>query len=341
MPHPPPPIVLPLTMPPKRSHLQSPNPVKQQMVAPEDLVVDEAVAEVELIVQVAENMEAQDVADAAAAEEQLSTALPVTPPRNAGPASRVLTTTPPASPATNRTRYLEGRQPARVCCNLDLIRAAAPGGRITISAICVAVFPASSNPERRYIQLADPYGSTGLTVWNSNVCKFGFSSVGKLVTAQKLVVSTHNGNRCLTMARDSGIEIDDDGKHAVVDWWESLLHQPILNALEAHNAPENTMISVSGVVGSVSEETKMVGGVARVLTTVNLVDATGKFDVRTWNHIHNQFGAYIDKPIVIKRVRVTSFAGTKLAELLDGNGSEIDTTFVGSANLLAWWSSEQ
>ncbi len=83
-PLPTPTIELPLTMPPKRSGLQSPNPVKHQMVAPEDLVVDETVAEVELIVQVAEYMEAQDVADAAAAEE-ISTALPVTPPRNAEP----------------------------------------------------------------------------------------------------------------------------------------------------------------------------------------------------------------------------------------------------------------
>ena len=324
-------------MPPKRNHLQSLNPVKHQMTEHVKQLMDED--EVDLVVEVAENLETEDVvvADLVAAA---SAAPFVTPPRNDAQLPRgIPLSPPPSSPQTNRTRYLQGRQPARVCCNLDLMSAVA-GARISISAICVAVFPASSNPDRRFIQLADPYGSTGITVWNSHVNKFGFGTVGKLVTAQKLVVSTHNAKRCLTMARDSGIEVDDDGTHAVVDWWKGLLQQPILNTLDAHSAPDNAMISISGIIGSVSEESKMVGGVSRVLTTINLVDPTGKFNIRTWNHIHNQFIGFIDRAVVIKRVRVTAFAGEKLAELLDGKGSEIHTAFPGDAALLEWWSAE-
>ena len=329
-------------MPPKRTHLESPNPVKHQMV--ELVPVDNANAELAIpstapiadvpaelpVISDAQVAKVEDLGESTTAAAA-SSAAPATPPRNALPPL-------PCSPS-NRTRYLEGRQPTRICCNLDLMRAVA-GSRIAISAICVAVFPASSNPDRRYVQLADPYGSTGITVWNSHVNKFGFSSVGKLVTCVRLVVGTHNGKRCLTMARDSGLDIEDDGKHAVVDWWKGLLNQPILTTLEAHSASENSMISVSGIVGSVTEEAKIVAGVPRTLTTINLVDATGKFDVRTWNHVHSQFSQYIDRPVVIRRVRVTAFAGEKLAELLDGNGSVINTQFSGFSELLAWWHSQ-
>ena len=189
----------------------------------------------------------------------------------------------------------------------------------------------------RYIQLADPYGSTGLTVWSTNVNRFSLGTVGKLVTCQRLVVSTHASKRCLTMGRDSVLDIDDDGKHAVMDWWQSLLVQPALCMLSAHNAPENTIISVAGVVGAVTLESKMVGCVSRLLTTIHLVDATGKFDVRTWNRAPHTFDAYIDRPATIKRVRVSSFAGEKLAELLEGDGSSIVSIFPGSEVLAAWW----
>ena len=339
-----------LRMPPKRTNLDSPNPVKHQMVEIER--VDEATAELAIppsapnavvlaelpVISDAQVAKVEDLGESAAAAAASSSA-PATPPRNTVPSPSVPSLPLLPTSPSNRARYLEGRQPTRICCNLDLMRAVA-GARIAISAICVAVFPASMNPDRRYIQLADPYGSTGITVWNSHVNKFGFSSVGKLVTCARLVVGTHNGKRCLTMARDSGLDIEDDGKHAVVDWWKGLLNQPILTTLEAHSASENSMISVSGVVGSVTEEAKIVGGIPRTLTTINLVDATGKFDVRTWNHVQSQFSQHVDRPVVIRRVRVTSFAGEKLAELLDGNGSEIHTKFPGFTALLAWWHSQ-
>jgi hypothetical protein len=99
------------------------------------------------------------------------------------------------------------------------------------------------------------------------------------------------------------------------------------------------MITLSGVVGQVSEETKVVNSVARILTTIHMVDATGKFLIRTWNHVHQQFAALIDKPASFQRVRVVSFAGEKLAEFLDGNGSLILSDFPGCSELKAWWNS--
>lgn len=342
-------------MPPKRNHLQSPNPVKYQALAidiapstPSSPVL-EAIPVLSLspprsyavavaVTPLPAQHQAHDVDMAPSTPAPpIDVALPVlplTPPR----AAAVGNVVSPPSPSTNRSRFLHGSQPVRVCCNLDLMKSTA-GAKIAISAICIAVFPASTNPDRRYIQLCDQYGSAGLTVWNANVSMFGIASVGKLVTCKRLVVQSHNGKRCLTMARDSTIEIDDDASHSVIDWWKGLLRSRTLHALEAHDAAENDIISLSGVVGQVTEETKIVGGRARVLTTINMVDATGKFLVRTWNHVHQQFQAYVDQPITIQRVRVTAFAGEKLAELLDGNGSVIITDFPGCDVLREWWNS--
>ena len=259
---------------------------------------------------------------------------PISPPR---PDHAQLPVASP-SPSTNRSRFLQGCQPVRISCNLDLMKSPA-GAKIAITAICIAVMPASRNPDRRYIQISDQYGSAGLTVWNLNVSLFGPATVGKMVNFKRLVVQSHNGKRCLTMARDSTIEIEDDGQHAVMDWWKGLLHARARNALQAHSSEDNDIITVTGVVGQVSEETKVVNGVARVLTTIHMVDATGKFMIRTWNHVHQQFLAFIDKPASFQRVRVVSFAGEKLAEFLDGNGSVILTDFPGCSALKEWWHS--
>ena len=368
-------------MPPKRSPLQSPNPVKHQMLdayatpsppgkvtvvdddgtgtvpadlkfgsdaapnilpppvgappAGENQIANVAIAVGGAIVAPRSSRPIEYPDDiAASAPVMLQPDHPITPPRLDHAQLPVAS----PSPSTNRSRFLQGCQPVRISCNLDLMRSPA-GAKIAITAICIAVFPASRNPDRRYIQLSDQYGSAGLTVWNHNVSLFGPATVGKVVNCKRLVVQSHNGKRCLTMARDSTIEVEDDGQHAVMDWWKGLLHARARNALEAHNSEDNDIITLSGVVGQVSEETKVVNGAARVLTTIHMVDATGKFMLRTWNHVHQQFQVFVDKPVSIQRVRVVSFAGEKLAEFLDGNGSVILTDFTGCSALKDWWNS--
>jgi hypothetical protein len=361
-------------MPPKRTSLQSPNPVKHQML--DDATTTSASVAVTVedsddIFAFPTEMSVTASVAASPAEENLNANVAIAvggaiaAPRSSHPIEYpgdiaastpvvfepVHPSTPPrpdhahmpvasplSSPSTNRSRFLQGCQPVRISCNLDLMRSPA-GAKIAITAICIAVFPASRNPDRRYIQLSDQYGSAGLTVWNHNVSLFGPATVGKLVNCKRLVVQSHNGKRCLTMARDSTVEVEDDGQHAVMNWWKGLLHAGALNALLAHNAEDNDIITLTGVVGQVSEESKVVHGVTRILTTIHMVDATGKFLVRTWNHVHQQFSSFIDKPVSIQRVRVVSFAGEKLAEFLDGNGSVILTDFPGCSSLKDWWNS--
>jgi hypothetical protein len=243
---------------------------------------------------------------------------------------------PPLSPASNRDRFRQGLLPARTCCNLDLCRAPA-GSKITLSAICIAVFPPQTGPDRRYVQLADVSGTVGVTVWNHNVARFNSASVGTLVTLSKLTITNHQGKKSLTMARDSSVEISADSQHAVMTWWNEILLTSPLTCGGVHDVADNAIINVSGVVGHVTSEIKLVNGVERSLSFMHMVDSSGRLDIRSWNHAPDVFTAYIDRPCLIKRVRVTSFAGTKHAELLDGNASVIETSFPGSVALAKFW----
>jgi len=244
----------------------------------------------------------------------------------------------PPSPSGNRQKFLNGLLPTRICCNLDLCRAPS-GSKFNISGICVSVFPAQSNPDRRYIQLADETGTVGITVWNGNVAKFDSSTAGQLVTCSKVAMSSHNGKKMLTMTRESSIQIVNDDQHLVSRWWISLLHEKPKSCSAVHDAAEGSMISVTGILGFVNSEVKMVNGVEKHLTYLHLVDSTGRLDVRSWNHSVDLFMPLRDRPVCISRTRVTSFAGTKVCELLDGDASVFATEFPGQAELLEFWQS--
>jgi hypothetical protein len=242
----------------------------------------------------------------------------------------------PVSPVGNRDRFLAGFTPLRTCCNLDLMKNPA-GAKFNLAAICIAVYPASHNPDRRYVQIADSTGVVGVTVWNENVNKFGHSSVGQLVLLQKALISSHHGKKQLTLARDSIVKVGEDDKHEVCSWWQSLLMQVPKSCGAVHDMPDNSIITISGILGHVSGEMKMVNSAEKALTCLHLVDASGKLDVRTWNHMPDTFKQYVDRPLLIQRVKVTSFAGTKMCELLDFTGSVIATDFPGRIELEKFW----
>lgn len=244
----------------------------------------------------------------------------------------------PSSPSSVRERFLKGLLPSRTCCNLDLIKSPA-GTKFNLTAVCIAVFPATQNPDRRYIQLADITGSVGVTVWNHNVEKFSSSSVGRLVTLVKAVIGNHQGKKQLSMARDSSVDFCDDPKHSVASWWQELLLHPAKTCGSVHDMADNSIANVSGILGFISTETKIVNGREKNLLTLHMVDASGKLDIRSWNHSADMFLAYVERPVLIRRVRVTSFAGTKLCELLDGSGSVFETSFIGDSALVQFWSS--
>jgi Cell division control protein 24, OB domain 3 len=327
-------------MPTKRSALQHFNPVKTQAL---DLLSDPQSPPEDDADEHSERSELAPEASKAAGQENVSgaanvevhSARPQLNPSGDMPHRDTVL----RSPISNRDRFMAGFLPARTCCNLDLCRAPA-GSKFQLYGICIAVYPAVTNPDRRYVQLADNTGTVGVTVWNTNVNKFSNASVGSLVSLNKVSISSHHGKKQLTLTRDSVVEVADvshDPQHAVSQWWQQLLQQLPKTCGAVHDTADNDIVAVSGVCGHVTSEIKMVNNVERTLTCIHLVDSSGRLDIRSWNHMPDAFQHYVDRPVLIRRVKVTSFAGTKMCEILDGTGSIIETEFPGSTALAKFW----
>jgi hypothetical protein len=328
-------VCINIYMPPKRTALQHFNPVKSQAL---DLLSDPPSpfenAEAEQVDR--STLSTTDSKENLVEESHLASESPptLTVPASAQPVNIL------KSPVSNRDRFMAGFLPARTCCNLDLCRSPF-GSKFQLYGICIAVYPASVNPDRRYIVLADNTGSVGVTVWNANVHKFSNTSIGALVSLNKVAITSQHGKRQLTLTRDSHIEIADvssDPHHSVSQWWQLLLKEVAKSCGAVQDTPDNDIVTVSGVCGHVTSEVKMVNSVERTLTVIHLVDSSGRLDIRSWNHLPDAFLSIVDRPVLIKRVKVTSFAGTKMCELLDGSGSIIETEFPGSMALAKFWS---
>ena len=245
----------------------------------------------------------------------------------------------PSFPGSNRARFMANCQPLKVCCDLSAVGMHNTGSRFSFQAVVLIVYPASVKPERRHIQLIDSHGSTGLTVWNDHVSLFSQSSVGQVVRFTKLAVVHQNGQKSLTMGRDSTICIMPDTVSPTDEskWWKSLLEKPPIRIIDAHDCEDNTIINISGIVGSLYSETKRVRSEDRELLCMRITDRSGFIDVRSWNHSEVEFAQFKERPIQFKRVRVTSFAGTKILELLDASGTEVHSVFDGKTDLESYW----
>lgn len=241
---------------------------------------------------------------------------------------------PAASPGGNRAAFMQKFSPTRTVCNQDLCRVP-PGTKVSICAVVIAVFPATTNPDRRYVQLADATGSVGITVWNENVSRFSRNSIGQVVVGNKIVSGSHQGKKVLTMTRESTMDFPTD--HTLYQWWANLLTVPPPTLAAVQDMPDNTITNVAGVLGMTTEEVKMVGSVQKVLTTLHLGDPSGELAVKSWNHRAADFAVYLETPILIQRVRITSFADRKTAEYLDNMGSVVVAEFPGKAMLAQYW----
>jgi hypothetical protein len=240
----------------------------------------------------------------------------------------------PGSPGSNRAAFLSKLVPSRVMCNLDLSRSP-PGSKVAVSAVVIAVFDANSNPDRRYVQVADATGSLGLTVWNGNVAKLSRSSIGQVIKVGKAVIGSHQGKKVLTLTRESTLEFD--AEHPLHQWWKDLAQQPPVSLSATLDIADNCIVNVAGVLGMVASEEKMVGTVVKTLVTLHLADPTGQLDIRSWNHSASFFEAYVEQPILICRIRMSSFAGMRMGELLANDASCISTEFPAKKALQNYW----
>jgi hypothetical protein len=250
----------------------------------------------------------------------------------------VVAVPPVDSPSRNRERFMMNCQPLRVSCNLGAVGLHAAGIRFSFQAVVFVVYPPSDKPERRHVLLVDSTGSCGLTVWGAHVSLFTFATVGTVVKFTKLGMTIHNGKRSLSMGRDTTIvflssTLDTEESK----WWNSLASNNYKRIIDVHDCEDDSIINVAGIVGMLSCETKRVRSDNKDLLTLRLTDRTGLVDVRSWNHVETDFKAYLEKPLLLKRVRVTSFSGLKILELLDGNGSIVVSSFDGMSDLQQYW----
>jgi hypothetical protein len=101
--------------------------------------------------------------------------------------------------------------------------------------------------------------------------------------------------------------------------------------------PENSIVCVSGILGLFTAESKNVGHDIKTLTTLHMVDKSGSLTVRSWNQVPSIVEFSLEKPLLLQRIRITSFAGQKIGELLDGTGTSVVTKFDGAAELAQFW----
>jgi hypothetical protein len=241
-------------------------------------------------------------------------------------------------PAGNRARFLTGMQPTKVSC--DLASAPTnPGMRFSFEAIILVVYPAKTTPpERRYVELMDEYGTTGITIWNSYVHAMNPSSVGCVVKFTRLSLTMHNGKKSLTMAKDSTMHVEEPSYVGLLSkWWSGLLLEPAITCARFHDMNAGGMVNVSGILGFISQEEKMVNGELKLLLILYITDRTGKLELRSWNHTDVEFLQFRERPVLFNRVRVSLYAGNRTADLLTGiNGTQVTTHF-DSRDLEAYW----
>lgn len=242
----------------------------------------------------------------------------------------------PVSPS-NRERFRNACMPHQVSCDLSTV-SSEPGYRFSFQAIVLVVFPSSSNPIRRHVLLGDGRGTVGVTVWNAHVNAFSSASIGQCVSITKVSMTIHNGVRGLSLNKESTLHFSIDDLHFSQVWWNGIPSHPPLSAILFHDQKENSVVNVSGILGSVTVEQRHVRSDARDLLTLKLVDRTGIVVVRSWNHGAGLFHRLVDTPIMLTRVRVTSFGGGKTGELFDGTGTLVNEgTFVGADDLRQFW----
>lgn len=254
---------------------------------------------------------------------------------------------PVGSPGRNKQLFLQSVTPQAMTCNLSklsvsialswfhiLSGAVMPGigVKLNLVAIVCATFPVQLGPPaRRHVMLCDAHGVTGLTVWHADVNKFPREVLGGVVTVLRASVSIYQGKKSLVLNKDSSIEVDAvTTQSPAAMWWKSLAEQRPLSLADAQQQPDNSVISVYGVLAFVSNETKEVNGVLRNITTVHLASQTAKYQLRGWDlheAVLSPIKAMTDCVVAFRRVRVTSFATVKLGEILDSPMGTLFTPF--------------
>jgi hypothetical protein len=235
--------------------------------------------------------------------------------------------------------FMAGVTPQRMTCDLNNAIVGF-GVKHNLEAIIIAIFPVQQGPPaRRHIFVADSGAMTGITVWNADVQKFPKEVLGGTVTISRASVAMYQGKKSLVLNKDSSIVVDVLSQSPVALWWESLAAQSPQPLSVASIAADNRIVNVFGVLAFVSSEQKEVNGVVRTVTSVHLASQTAKLQLRGWDLSESMMTIIEqlrDEVVQVRRIRMASFADTKIGEILD---SAQGTCFLSyhDADLKRFW----
>jgi hypothetical protein len=255
------------------------------------------------------------------------------PPRNMVNDVPVVSPVRQSLSPSNRDKFMSKMHVQSVGCHLDSVNVS-PTVRLSFRGTVVVLYPPAVNPDRRHIIFMDENGFAGITVWNENVKLFHSGRIGCMVEISKMSLTMHKGQKSLSLTKESQIVFLIDPNV----WWTDLLRGPSLSIVDVHSACENTIVSVSGILGFLTVEEKLVRNSLVMLLILRIVDRTGEIEVRSWNRKLAEFSHLREKPVMISRARVTAYAGTKMIELIDGaSGSVVTDSFDHASDLSAFW----
>lgn len=237
----------------------------------------------------------------------------------------------PPSPS-QREAFLASLHVQKVTTNLSSVNAL-PGARLNFEGTIIVVYPAESNPARRHVLLADEHGVCGITFWNANVSKFSGSIVGTIAQVSKVIITSHLGKKSLSMNKESGLVISNK----IAPFWTQLLDNPVSSIMQIHSMPIHKFVSVAGILGVMHSEMKIVRNEEKELVILRIVDRTGSIEVQSWVSKLSDFERFRDRPILLKRVKVSEFSGVKFLEFIDGNGTHLLGDFEGANDLTHFW----
>ena len=253
------------------------------------------------------------------------------PPRVASDGSAV--SSPVRQSPSNRDKFNMKLHIQYIGCNLDSV-CASPTVRLSFRGTLVILYPPATNPDRRYVIFMDASGSIGVTVWKDDLKQFHSGRIGCLVEISRMSLTTHKGQKSLALTKESKINFVESQNV----WWCNLLKAPASLIVDVHSSNDNSIVTVSGILGSLCTEEKVVRNAPVELLIMRIVDRTGEIEVRSWTRRASEFVHLKDKPILLSRVRVTSYAGTKMVELIDGaSGSIVSHSFCGASELAEFW----
>jgi hypothetical protein len=260
--------------------------------------------------------------------EQQAVAAPSSPPHSVVVGSPLQH---PPSPS-QREVFLASMLVQKVTTNLISVNAQ-PGARLNFDGTIIVVYPAETNPVRRHVLFADEHGVIGITFWNQNAAKFNGSIVGTIAQLTKVIITAHAGKKSLTMNKESGFVITNK----IAPFWTQLLDNPVMSIIDVHSMPLNKFVSIAGILALMQSEIKIVRNEEKELVILRIVDRTGSIEVQSWVSKLTDFERYRDRPIQLKRMRISEFSGIKYLEIIDGNGTQIQGQFDEALDLANFW----